>query len=536
MAFKSGSSDTMSNITFAENPVSEPGATLRGLLVLMVLLLGTGWASGGSFLLGRNLWMDEVHSWLIVTDPDATHAMQALADGVDFNPPTWFVITRVLSQALGFADEVVLREISLFWMLMTLAGLFIILSRVFDARISIASVLLVACHPLLIHQSTEIRFYGFWCATVTWLCVVLQWNPEPRRYRRLQMLLTVSLAAFVATCHYFGILSLGLVVTPLILRRKSDVAGFRQAVAVLIAGLIALGLCLPFLVSQRAALSRPTWISATTLEDSVLFLQTMLPAWPLIACVAGLILTLLVSRRTVPCQLLSPLPTEKSALLPCLSLALMPLAIVAVAWTVQPALVTRYAIVGIPGLAPVFAAILYQCSQRVQSSLIVVALAGLNYSVVTYQDQWNSEQKFQVDLLAELKTCPQGSTIVFEDRIQWMPIVQAHSAWSLNYRLVDFSDSLLKQDSALRIVQRDVGRRIGKWYPQFRMQSAETLSEQPEFFVVRYESERDPGVRYPARFRSEPFTSLITRFTRQAKMNASTSGVEEVQSTPIVKF
>ena len=55
------------------------------------------WAGLGQRLLTRPLWMDEIHSWLLISDADVGHAMSALADGADYNPPTYYLVARSLA-------------------------------------------------------------------------------------------------------------------------------------------------------------------------------------------------------------------------------------------------------------------------------------------------------------------------------------------------------------------------------------------------------------------------------------------------------
>ena len=69
-------------------------ARMRGMGLVVILLIATASLSNGTLLMTRKLWMDEIHSWLIVTDNSTSHAMMALSDGADFNPPSWFLVTE----------------------------------------------------------------------------------------------------------------------------------------------------------------------------------------------------------------------------------------------------------------------------------------------------------------------------------------------------------------------------------------------------------------------------------------------------------
>lgn len=487
-------------------------ARLRGMGLLVFLLIAVTGLSQGSLLMTRKLWMDEVHSWLIVTDKSTSHAMLALADGADFNPPSWFLVTRAISGLAGSPSEKFMRVLSLVWMLSTVAGLYMMLSRLFDWKVSLAAVILTASHPLIIHQSTEIRFYGFWCACVVWLCCVLQWDPESSTKRRLQWLLIVGFSLLTATSHWFGILSLGLVALPLVIRQNKDERGYARALVMLASGMTGVCACLPFLYGQKAAISRPTWISPATVSDSLQFLNYLFPAWQILLCGAAAAVGIMLARKAMVEEAVRTLPEKSVELLPCLSLALMPLLIVLVAWILQPSLVARYAIVGVIGLTPVFAVLLHQADRKLQYVMVVLSLAGYSNAVLGYGKQWNDEQRYQVSLLQQLRACPDNSTVIFEDRIAWMPLKHHYPQLASEYRLADFNDSDLTQDSALRIVQRDAGRRIEKWYPEYRMQSLETLTGQSDFYVVPYPDQKQPGLRFPADYSVRKITEAIMQY------------------------
>jgi hypothetical protein len=321
--------------------------------------------------------------------------------------------------------------------------------------------------------------------------------------------LIAGLSLLTATSHWFGILSLGLVALPLVLRQHSDERGYAQSLVMLASGMTGVCACLPFLYGQKAAISRPTWISPATVSDSLQFLNYMFPAWQILICGGAAVVGVILARRTMAGKTFRALPEESTELLPCLSLSLMPLVIVLVAWILQPSLVARYAIVGVVGVAPVFAVLLHQADRRLQRTMIAISLAGFSYGVFGYGEQWNEEQRYQASLLQQLRHCPADATVLFEDRIVWMPLKHHYPWLAATFLLADFNDSDLTQDSALRIVQRDAGRRIEKWYPKYKMQALETLAGQSEFYVVPYADQKQRGLKFPDGFSVSKFAEAI---------------------------
>lgn len=514
-----------------------PERRWHGIAVLFALTLGTAWMAGGSYLLMRQLWMDEVHSWILVSDPDTGHAIRALADGVDFNPPTWFLATRMLSFPIG-VSEFNLRALSLLWMLLAMAGVYRLLLLRFNGTTSRIAVLLTAAHPLLIYHSTEIRFYGFWCASVLWLCNCLMWQPESALRRGLQRVLIALLTLSVVTCHYFGILSLGLVTIPLLLRWRADRRSARAALFVIGVGCLGLLTCLPFLYGQRAALSRPTWVSPPTLSDSLLFLLTLLPVWQIGLCLAGYLISKALINGTIDTRtpkvgswgytadLSVELPgpdgikrrkTESvcgRCLWPCLSLSLMPAVIVVVSWCAQPSLVTRYAIVGLAGFAPMFAILLDCCVPALRRTILICALLGCGHSVASCVADCKTDDRKNDQLIAELSSLSSEEVIVFEDRIVWMAALHCCPELEGRCALADFTESQLSLDSSLRIVQRDVARRVAQWYPQYSMRSLASLKRLYEFCVVPYHGGTAHDLKYPSDFQPERMSPAVYKFVR----------------------
>jgi hypothetical protein len=500
-----------------------------GLCVLLSCLLLSAWLAGGTVLLTRQLWMDEVHSWLLVTDPQPTHALQALRDGVDFNPPTWFMMTGWLS---GFSDapaELHLRLLSLFWMLLAVVGTYVFLTRRFSASVSAIASILVMCHPLLIHQSTEIRFYGFWCACIVWTCVAMIWSPKHRLTRWGQFLIVAALSAMVCTSHYFGILSLSLIwlaTISSVLLQKTPIRSRATLLALtsMAAGAGSLLLCIPILIGQRSALTRSTWISPATLTDTAMFLQTMYPVWPVALC--GL--AALFSRaakyaktRNAPHSEDRPSLTQsvvdgsdESHMLPFAAMAAMPIVIALVAWCLQPALVTRYAIVGTFGMAPMFALLLERCSGRILSGIAMVSVATLMSTIHHCAAQWKADMEARDQLVQELRKCPEDAILISENRIAWMPVLHHYPEFSSRFFLADFETDQLTQDSSLRIVQRDVGRKIQTWYPQYEMRSIDSLASESQFYTVPYAGGTSHDLRYPLTHNADQTSSRIFHFTR----------------------
>ena len=126
--------------------------------------------------------------------------------------PTYILLARQFQYLPGGITESRLRWLSLSFMVLAIFGIFILLHRRFPLLVCVAALLLMASSPPLIHQSAEIRFYPLWCAACAWLCVVLDNHAIQKPWLlRLNNSVAVLLAGVIATTHYFGILTLGLI-------------------------------------------------------------------------------------------------------------------------------------------------------------------------------------------------------------------------------------------------------------------------------------------------------------------------------------
>lgn len=504
------------------------------IALLICLMLAIAWAGGGRYLLQRQLWMDEVHSWLLIQAPQTQRSLQALADGVDFNPPTYILLARQLRYLPGGISESTLRWLSLSLMIGAIVGIFVVLYRRFPLLVCVAAVLMMASSLHLIHQSTEIRFYPLWCAACAWLCVVLDSHVIKRPWlQRLNNVVAILLAGVITTTHYFGILTLGLICVGAML--VPNLTRGRRRIVVLVActGLVCLVGCLPFLIGQRAAITRTTWVSPATVSDSIGFLTAMFPVIPMIVCGMAFVnptalrksdelhANLTAAEHNVTPDAVQSIGEQARQLAPSLLLALMPLVIVVLSWTVQPALVTRYAVPGVLGYGAIFAILLSRSGPRLQILMVVAGGIMFLHNVAFCSHQWHGIDLTRDNLVTQLQNLPADGPIVFEDRTVSMPVLHSHPELHARCSLVDFSDDQLSSESRLLIVQRDVGRRITQWYQVYSMRSLDSLEHERTFFVVPYVKSQSASLHWPADHRKSSVSPGVDRYDRNVSKTST---------------
>ena len=166
-------------------------------------------------------------------------------------------------------------------------------------------------------------------------------------------MMALLLAAIITTTHYFGVLTLGLICGGALLTPDLTQGRIRIILLTALTGGVCLVGCLPFLIVQRSAFSQATWISPATMADSIGFLTALFPLLPVIVCGIAFVLWAALNKSQDSFQ--NSLIHDARQFASCMLLSLMPLVIVLVSWTIQPALVTRYAVTGVLGFAPIFA-------------------------------------------------------------------------------------------------------------------------------------------------------------------------------------
>ena len=491
-------------------------SSLLQFAILTALMLSIAWSVGGGYLMQRQMWMDEIHSWLLIQDNSTPRSLQALADGVDYNPPTYILLARQLRYLPGGITERSLRCLSLSLMLLAVLGVFTLVRRRYQMLICIAAVLLMSSSVHLIHQSTEMRFYPLWLAACAWLCVALDVAGLQKAWQfRLSNTVALLMAAIITTTHYFGILTLGLICGGALLVPNLSKGRIRMILLTALTGGICLVGCLPFLIVQRSALSQATWVSPATVADSLGFLTALFPLLPVIVCGIAFVLSAAVNKSQDAVQ--SSFIHDARQLAPCMFLSLMPLVIVLLSWTIQPALVTRYAVTGVLGSGPVFAVLLSRCGQRGQVVLVVVSGIIFMQAVAFCRDQWHEIDETRDAFVMQLKGLPGDVPIIFEDRTVSMPVLHSHPELQPRCSLIDFTDDQLTGDSRLRSVQRDVGRRIEIWYPEYNMRSLNSLRDESAFYVIPYEDSKAIELRWPNEYGKRRISPLILRYESNHK-------------------
>jgi hypothetical protein len=166
----------------------------------------------------RPLWFDEICTWLIVQQHPISVFWNALRDGVDGQPPLFYLLERPLAAAVA-NEQVSFRLLSIFGFSCTLACLFSLIRRrncsvnaLFCAAIPLATVLYDT-------YAVEGRPYTLFIACIAAALLCYDHAPEAG----WMVLMGLSLAAAQAL-HYYAVLAF----TPFILAEMALTLGTRR--------------------------------------------------------------------------------------------------------------------------------------------------------------------------------------------------------------------------------------------------------------------------------------------------------------------
>lgn len=485
-------------------------------LTLMAVFVGCFFVWGQALLL-RPFWMDEVHSWLLISDPDLSHAMDALRKGADYNPPGYYLFARAFHTVVPLTEHN-LRVLSAILTIGTATGLALVFARRMTWIAAVGSSLLVCSQSLVILQSTEARFYALWLCLLTWFCLLLTMNGQKRRLP-LSLGLFI-LATSIAGTHYFGIISVGLACGAYVVAERFTKQSIIRASIPLLASVITVGACLPILKGQKAALTAPTWVKPATLETAASYVTQFFPSL-LILVAFGVWLVGFLLKQKPPEHFeeptaddTAPRPTAAAStdLLVFGSLLLMPVVLIGFSMAVQPALVNRYAIAGCLWLVPLFSMLL-KTEEMKKSCLVLLAGCLLfAFAVKRGSATWEFNLKRSTELAQHLDEIPHGKIVLFEDRIDYWLL--QHRTPNENWFQLDFKSATNDELTNLRTVQRDVGRAIQPLYPgRFPMKSVQDC-ESIDFYLVPYRDRTPQSAITSSGRQFLPFNASVFRVLR----------------------
>lgn len=438
----------------AEASARELAVAALGLLLLFASQLGLAQSFG---LFTRHFWMDEIFTQTLVADASLGHLLQALSAGVETHPPALYLLLRGYTRLLGSTSELALRSFAALAVGFALVGIYGCLRRSFERMASALAVLALGCHPYLINQAFNARFYGVWLAAAVWCAYLLVRLREPGR--PATWLALAACAAVLCTVHYFGVVSLALLVGGELLARRWAGQPVQAGMVAVAAGPVALAACLPMLRSQSAGLPAGTWMDPTSVAVAVGLVRDYVRGLP----TGWLVVAAWLSLLAAP----GPRIPNRGSLYGLTGLLLLPVLVLTFSFTVLPTHEPRYSFPAIAGLAPPLAWVAARCNRGWG-----LALGGLLFVLGTvtmrgYAQVIDSQEVLPVQrLIHDLRDRPDGAPLVFESPAQLFVVYHYAADLRARSRLLDFDQGEIGNVPSNRLFMRDLARHYADFYPE----------------------------------------------------------------------
>jgi hypothetical protein len=471
-------------------------------------------AAGAVGMIPRHLWLDEVLTYLLASDPSVRHSMAALAGGAETNPPPYFLLLRAFAIPLGGMDETVMRLFALCSIWLAMVGLYATLRRAYGVLPAAAGMIFLASHDLVVRHTFEARFYGPMLAAAIWTCFFLQGATTPRRRTVINAVLLAMASLLLCTLHYFGIFALVIIMVAHLLWAK-DLAGrprWRQVAPALV-GPAALAAWAPVFLRQRSHLTSGTWLKSTTAPLLWIYLKELFPPLPMLALALAIVLMAISIRRTARRDdLFSTEPWWKPDRRVASLLALVSMGVIVLLFslTVQPALKGRYAIVTVAGMAVVLAHAVSRADWH--GGLVVCVLLFLVsvHALTELKHTWVTNARHdafdeQLDRMIADVRAHADVPCVFEFRHSLYPVCYLAPDVRDRSCFLDFdrlplgssasdllSHPMSDEQIRFRTFERDMARNVAAFYPWPKLLRVNQLPADGRYYLVGHPQHSGP--------------------------------------------
>jgi len=467
-------------------------------IAALVFVAAEVWLFAGSAVFTRPLWLDEIHTLLVAGRQDTVTSLRSLAAGGDFNPPTLFLLYRAVGWSIGGLSEASMRVIALTSVAATLPIVYRLLRDQFERVPAAIGSLAVWSQSIVVTEAFDARFYGPWLFGAAAVALAIR-NAMHGRQRWTNRLALAVASAFVCTIHYFGILSwAGGVLAALWLSREKGRQTIRRLLPAVV-GPVALALCTPFYLGQRAALTTATWIPDLTIVGALFLFIVALLTPPLGVALIGWAASRLMQPRLATPS--GPSAEGRFALGPALlvSQALVPVALAIFSLAVQPAMQPRYSIAAALVTAPLVAFAASRSTPLFRT--ITIAAIAVSSAMLLVGEGRTARDRIRVeraDVALVSRIADVDSTIVVRRRHSLYPIVIERPA--LASHAVLFDGASVRPNDKFEVVERDVARVHLGLYGFPRTVGRRELDSTRAFYFLELDSTRSPtAVEFPGR-------------------------------------
>jgi len=333
----------------------------------LVLLIVEVLMNNPRILFSRYLWIDELWTKLIESEPNLWQSLVALKHSGDPTPPGYHLLARASWGLIGGSGELAFRTLAFVSMWVALVLLYALLRRTFATLPALVAVLAFWSIPSIIGYAFFARPYAPLIAATVGFCLLYGQDQKGP----LAVALTAVLAALICTLHYFGIFAVASIVLGDTLARREGMRATLRRWLPVAAGPAALTACWPFYHTWRTGQTVFTYLPPTTLDSAV---KALLIFWS--GAVEATVLLILawsisaVARLTI--RILGYSREPKTAAIGrfqpvagLFGLILVPGALAIFSYLVCSVMLTRYMVAGLLGVTALLAVMASNTSPRV---------------------------------------------------------------------------------------------------------------------------------------------------------------------------
>ena len=482
---------------------------------LVVLIFAQMGATHASALLHQAPWLDEVHTGILVNEPDAQKFRSAVSDEcVDANFPVYYDLLRTLH----LRSLAAVRVVSLMGTIAALLGIYVLLRGSFKPIEAAVGVLAVWSIPLVVYQTFQARFYAPWFAAVVWFAVAMRWTKTARMKWLAGAAVGVT-SLLSCTLLLLGLPAVGLIVLAEILADRAPLKTRIIRALPSVVGLVAILCFIPLMIEQRNSFQIKTWLVGNPLR---LFYSTVGGILPGVAA-SAIMLALFASawfrkRDNRPPRDVSLVPLAGAS-----SLILFPLALLAVTIASRPVLLPRYAIICATTVAAAsgFAA----SRMRTCAALIVcLILIGESSAELSRRVREAGDNSTELNGMVGSIRAEPNEPALFESRHQLFPVVWEARDLVDRCAYVDFDPGTNQPDPVVEGFERDLAKKFQHIFGWPRVISWDRATSLSRFLLFSLDNDRE---RIAGRFdgyKVEQIGQKEFQLTRNtAKINADES-------------
>jgi hypothetical protein len=475
-----------------------------GLAALTAFIL---WLSDGVVLFTRPLWVDEWLTMYVAQRSSPVAVIGDLVNGADAGASLFHLAVWSIRGVVGSLSPTFLRAMSLLCAFGALVLVYAVLRRHFSSHASVAGVLAVGSHRLVVAHEFEARFYGPWLLCCAFFAWSLSLNQRLGASRRRQSIVALA-AILLCTVHWYGIITLGLMSSAVVASYGRRWREGLRLVAPGAAGVVALLLVAPLAFGQRGAYTVPTWLPDFHVSQipalSNLF---WLAAVPLLATVALLAGVMLRWRRTAGPSAANVARDafQDAGVLALSSLLLMPLALAALSIMGQPSMLDRYALPAALGWGP-WVALALELLGRWPARVFSIVLAWFWF--VSFTKEASVKRAFASAVHWRAEALRQGEAsglpVAFQSINTMYPVVGESWMRRSSAVFLELSDSTLNAIIPARYrnywftravrLERDIARVHARRFGFPRLASQTALDTTPRFLLLAPVDRLPPGV------------------------------------------